>query len=133
MMATTFEVTELQNWIQQQLQRTDEFADESFKSALHMALGQVLPGIQDHYPIAAFKDWTNQLLASSDLNDKFKAGLCVTLEHILHKNNCFHGYNDNYWIQKGCREWYAAGQPDFPEKNKYCYGPTGQQYNRHYY
>jgi hypothetical protein len=82
-----------------------------------------------------FKQWVNQQLERTDnfADDKFKAGLCSAVEHVLQTANRYHGYTDNNWIRTGYQEWLAAGQPDYPDKDKYVYGPTGQQYNRHYY
>jgi hypothetical protein len=133
MMPITFEVTELVSWINKNLERTDEFANQPFKEGLRNALDQVLTYQQDNVNVDDFKEWTNQQLKSVDFNDKHKAALCITIEHILLAAHHYKGYNDNYWVQKGCREWFAAGQPEGEEKNKYMYGPTGQQYNRHYY
>lgn len=85
--------------------------------------------------VQEFKDYINKQLQRTDqfADDGFKAGLCVALEHVLHTANCYHGYTDNYWFEKGAGEWEQAGKPDFPEKDKFIYGPTGQRYNRRYY
>lgn len=87
------------------------------------------------FKVQEFKAYINDQLKRTDTyaNDNFKAGLCIALEHILKQCNCYEGYNDNYWLEKGAEEWLRAGEPDFPEKNQFIYGPTGQQYNRIYY
>jgi hypothetical protein len=87
------------------------------------------------FNIVELKDWVNQQLERTDdfADDKFKAGLCCVIEHVLTTTNRYKGYNDNYWLKSGFQEWRKAGEPGFPEKNKYCYGPSGQRYNRHYY
>jgi hypothetical protein len=88
-----------------------------------------------NFNVQQFKVWINQQLKRTDefATDKFKSGLCIALEHVLQQTGQYKGYNDNYWQEKGFREWLAAGQPDFPEKDRFIYGPTGQKFNRHYY
>lgn len=87
------------------------------------------------YKIDEFKQWVNAQLKRTDefANDIFKSALCTELEHVLKNCNSYQGYNDNYWLQQGWNEWRAAGEPDFPEKNKFIYGPSGQRFNRQYY
>jgi len=41
-------------------------------------------------------------------------------ETILTKTGTYNGFNYNYWIEKGCAEWNAAGNPD--EKDRFIYG-----------
>lgn len=87
------------------------------------------------FKVEEFKTWVNQQLKRTDdfANDEYKAGLCAALEHVLQNSNRYQGYNDNYWLQKGWQEWRNAGEPDFPLKDQFIYGPTGQRFNRHYY
>ena len=87
------------------------------------------------FNIQSFKAYVNQQLMRKDhqATDQFKEGLCVILEHVLMVANVYHGFNDNYWRAEGYDAWKAAGEPDFPEKNAFLYGPSGQRYNRHYY
>lgn len=94
-----------------------------------------MPTTKNTLKIAAIKEWINKQLERTDefADDKFKAGMCHVLEHILTKANRYHGYTDNYWIRTGYHDWLAAGEPGYPEKEAYVYGPTGQKYNRHYY
>lgn len=134
-MPIKFEVAELKNWINKQLERTDERADARFKDALCRSLDYVLENEQENYCVTDFKNWINQQLKSCDesIHDKHKEGFCITIEHVLYKTERYKGYTDNYWIKNGFREWMAAGEPDFPERYKYYYGPTAQQYNRHYF
>ena len=78
--------------------------------------------------------YANEQLARTDkwADDQFKSGICVFIEHILRNANCYAGYNDTYWMKQGCKEWIAAGEPDFPEKDKYIFGPLGK-FSRFYY
>lgn len=79
-----------------------------------------------------FKNKINELLADEKLSDQVKDGLCTSLEIALHATNNYAGFQYNYWKNKGCSEWYAAGKPEGIEKNQYIYGDQGQ-YNRFYY
>jgi hypothetical protein len=92
-------------------------------------------GTRNTINVEDFKNWINKQLERTDpyADDKFKAALCSVLEYALKMANRYKGYNDNYWLKAGFDEWRNAGEPDFPEKEKYIYGPTGQRYNRHYY
>jgi hypothetical protein len=87
------------------------------------------------FKIQEFKAWVNQQLkrTDKDADDRFKAGLCIALGHVLMRSGQYQGYNHNYWVEKGYEEWITAGQPDFPEKNPCIYGPSGQMYNRCYF
>lgn len=87
------------------------------------------------FNIQEFKEYINHQLKRTDsfANDSFKAGLCTALEHVLHNANSYKGYNQNYWIEKGCQEWQKNGEPDFPEKDTYIYGPKNEKYNRLYF
>jgi len=87
------------------------------------------------FKVDEFKSWINQQLKRTDdiATDEYKAGLCEAIEHVLQKSNRYEGYNDNYWLQKGWQEWREAGEPDFPLKDKFICGPTGQKFNRQYY
>ena len=87
------------------------------------------------FKVDEFKNYVNEQLARTDefANKEFKAGLCVALGTVLMKSNNYEGFNYNYWNEKGWKEWRNAGEPDFPEKNKYLYGEGGHEYNRHYY
>lgn len=87
------------------------------------------------FRITEFVSYVNSQLKRTNepTNDSYKEGMCDLLEHILHLNNAYNGYNHNYWLEQGFQEWITAGRPDFPEKNKFIYGPSGQEYNRKYY
>lgn len=87
------------------------------------------------FRITEFISYVNSQLKRTNepTNDSYKEGMCDLLEHILHLNNAYNGYQHNYWMQQGYQEWIAAGRPDFPEKYKFIYGPSGQQFNRYYY
>jgi len=80
-------------------------------------------------------DEANKHLARTDdgATQEFKIGVAVLLERILHNTGNYEGYNHNYWLKQGFKEWQDAGEPDFPEKNKYIYGPDGGEYDRVYY
>jgi len=86
------------------------------------------------FKIEVFKEYVNKQLERTDdfATQKFKAGLCLALEEVLFRTGNYNGYNYNYWIKKGFKEWQEAGEPGFPEKNKYLYGKGGHEYNRFY-
>lgn len=82
----------------------------------------------------------NEQLKRTDefANQKFKAGVCVMIEKVLHESRNYQGFNHIYWMEKGFIEWNDNGKPDFPEKDKYIYGEGGEEgtygnYSRHYY
>lgn len=87
------------------------------------------------FRVEVFKDWVNDQLKRTDdfATDRFKAGLCHALEYVLKQCHCYHGYMDNYWGQIGWQQWIEAGEPDFPDKEQFMYGPSGQKYARSYY
>lgn len=41
----------------------------------------------------------------------------------------YNGFRYLYWSKQGFEEWKEAGEPGFPEKNKYI----GPEYDRAYY
>lgn len=75
----------------------------------------------------------NKQLRSGEWSDEQKKMICLVLEDLLHKADVYAGFNDNYWLAIGCTEWHENGEPNFPEKEKYIYGPSNQRYNRFYY
>ena len=90
--------------------------------------------------VADLLEWGNAQLAREDefADQKFKAGVCVLLEKALHESGNYQGYNQIYWLKQGYQEWRAAGEPDFPEKEKYTFGEGGKtgtfgEYSRIYY
>ncbi len=86
--------------------------------------------------VQKLKDYANEQLARTDefADTKFKAGICVMIEHFLIHTGNYHGYNDQYWLKQGYKEWEEAGKPEtWPEKDKYIYGPSGCKYSRIYY
>lgn len=48
-------------------------------------------------------------------------------EKLLMSTNSYRGFNYLYWSAQGFNEWMEAGEPDFPEKDKYIYGPSGDR------
>lgn len=79
--------------------------------------------------VSELKDKVNAMLARDSLNQKAKSALCTLIEDVLMETDNYRGFNDIYWMDKGFDEWKAAGEPDFPEKQKFL----GLEYNRHYY
>jgi hypothetical protein len=134
-MQIKFEIAELEHWINQQLERTDECANERFKDALRRSLAYVCDSRKEKHSVSDFKNWINTHLESADesLHDQHKEGFSMALEHVLFKTGRYKGYSDNYWIKTGFAKWMADGRPDVADISLYTYGPTGQQYNRHYY
>jgi len=75
----------------------------------------------------------NKQLTRDDLSKSEKRAICEILETILFKTENYSGFNYNYWLSVGCNQWRDAGEPSFPEKEKYILGPSGDEWNRHYY
>jgi len=80
----------------------------------------------------------NRLLKLDDptMTTDEKRGVACLLEHVLHSTDNYKGFNWNYWLAIGFQEWQDAGEPNFPEKDKYIYGPIGKElgeYDRTYY
>ena len=73
------------------------------------------------------KKWANKQLdfATQD----FKAGVCLSIETVLHSTGNYNGFNYNYWTETGFELWQKAGKPETAEKDQYI----GPKYNRHYY
>src|SRR5688572_12893022 len=68
----------------------------------------------------------NELLASP-IPQSAKRDICTMVESLLMGSDTYQGFDNIYWSRQGCNEWYEAGQPDFPEKNKYIIGPEGDK------
>lgn len=81
------------------------------------------------FRVSELKDKVNGMLAKDTLDQKAKASLCSLIEDVLMETDNYRGFNDIYWMDKGFDEWKAAGEPDFPEKQKFM----GLEYNRHYF
>ncbi len=77
----------------------------------------------------------NKQLARKDAEatEEFKKGVCVMIERILINTKNYNGYNYNLWSNGGFDAWQKAGEPDFPEKEKYMYSDHGGCYDRYYY
>ncbi len=72
--------------------------------------------------------YANKLLKNSKLSQEFKNGVCTMIEHVLHDTGNYAGFSYTYWNEVGYKLWIAAGQPGFPEKQKYI----GNEYDRYY-
>ena len=88
--------------------------------------------------VEKIKVYANSMLARTDkfATVEFKAGIAIMIELILMSTNNYRGFQYNYWNDKGYKEWHDAGEPNFPEKDKYIYGPKGKdnaEYDRTYY
>jgi rhodanese-related sulfurtransferase len=78
-------------------------------------------------------DWANDMLANENLSSDEHSGVCHFIENVLHESGNYAGFNHVYWMNGGFKAWEAAGEPGFPEKNKYIVGPSGDEYARFYY
>lgn len=74
-------------------------------------------------------EYANKLLNNPKLSQEFKHGVCTMIEHTLHDTDNYGGFQYTYWAKQGYKEWKEAGEPGFPEKQKYL----GLEYDRHYY
>lgn len=91
------------------------------------------------FSVDKFRKFVNDQLAKPErhsditgatyLTQDEKRGLCSALEHVLHKTGNYAGFNYVYWLEHGFHEWEAAGEPGFPEKQKFL----GPEYDRYYY
>jgi rhodanese-related sulfurtransferase len=79
-----------------------------------------------------FKAEVNRILnvpENQTVTQEFKAGICSTFEHFAMATKNYNGFGHTYWMEKGYKEWHDAGEPEFPEKQKYF----GLEYTRTYY
>lgn len=83
--------------------------------------------------ISKLKDWTNVQLSRTDdyATQEFKAGIFTAVSNTLHATGQYNGFQHLYWMNGGCEEWYKAGEPDFPEKNRFIYGEGGKEQNEY--
>jgi hypothetical protein len=59
--------------------------------------------------------------------------LASVTESMLMAHGCYRGFNYIYWLDGGFREWELSGRPDFPEKDYFIYGPSGDATRIQYY
>jgi hypothetical protein len=93
------------------------------------------------FDVMAFKEYVNNQLSRTDdyATESFKSGLCVGLEHVLHKSNNYKGYQDLYWEEIGWKEWYEGNRTEvWEEKKLFIYGTPdskyrGSKFSRRYY
>lgn len=73
-------------------------------------------------------DQANQYLRESP-DDRKAERLAIHnfVAHLLMEARSYRGFQYLYWADKGYNAWKLAGEPDFPEKDRYIYGPTGDQ------
>ncbi len=90
-------------------------------------------------PVLLFLEMMNEQIADKMFTSEERRILCGCLENILSKSGNYAGFNYNYWLGKdandensGVNQWRKAGEPDFPEKEKFILGPTGDEWNRCY-
>lgn len=73
-------------------------------------------------------EWANKFFAESpDSLAEQRKGVQSFLSACLMESNSYRGFNYLYWLAQGCDEWIDAGRPEFPEKERYIYGPSGDQ------
>lgn len=92
-------------------------------------------GSRKTFDVKGFLDYANKQLARRDehATREFKMGVCALLEHVLMGTDNYRGYNYNLWVNGGCDEWVRAGEPDFPEKERFMYSEHGGEFDRVYY
>jgi hypothetical protein len=76
--------------------------------------------------------WANNQLARTDefMTSDIRCGICSSLEQVLFLTGTYAGFNYLYWLERGIKEWEAAGTPEkHPEKNRYIYGEVGSKYD----
>ncbi len=68
----------------------------------------------------------NEFMATSpDSMKDARNRLASLTKSALFASKKYKGFNFNYWLKQGCDEWRAAGEPGFPEKDRFIYGPSG--------
>lgn len=82
--------------------------------------------------VKKLRDMANGMLAS-EISQPEKRSICSLIENVLMDTGNYKGYNHNYWMEKGYRQWVDDGKPDFPEKEFYIYGPNKDEYGRTYF
>lgn len=71
-------------------------------------------------------EYINRRLKSA-IPQSEKVTLCVVLEQLLMTANMYAGFNNNYWLEQGYKEWREAGQPEGPDKKKFIVGPCATE------
>lgn len=80
--------------------------------------------------VQALVDKVNAFMKNSDDSQTGeRLALHSFLSDILMKTGNYHGYNYLHWLDKGCDDWRAAGEPGFPEKDKFL----GDQTRTYFY
>ena len=70
-------------------------------------------------------DKANAYIRDSPDSDKASRKMLQTfVKSLLFDAQCYRGYNYLYWESIGYKEWCDAGQPDYPQKYRYIYGPS---------
>ncbi len=72
------------------------------------------------------KEYINKRLKSA-IPQAEKITLCVVLEQLLMAANMYAGFNNNYWLDQGYKEWCENGKPEGPEKMKFIIGPSATE------
>jgi hypothetical protein len=75
--------------------------------------------------MGALKEVVNQFMKDSPADAKPMRQLLASItEKALMAANEYRGFNYQYWLAQGCQEWRNCGEPDFPEKYFFIYGPS---------
>ena len=61
----------------------------------------------------------NRILENDSHTPEYRKGVADLTGNILQDLNCYAGFNYLDWMNGGFQAWQEAGEPDFPEKNKY--------------
>jgi hypothetical protein len=76
----------------------------------------------------------NSFLRNSDAEKRDERKLAASLtERVLMAADSYRGFNYIYWLDTGFEEWKRCGKPDFPEKNYFIYGPSGDDTRIQFY
>ena len=87
-------------------------------------------------PVQEIIEEANRLLALQDnktVNADFRRGVAALTEQILFASKNYAGFNYVAWTDEGGHEaWKAAGEPGFPEKERFLGDPTRRFYYPHH-
>lgn len=83
-------------------------------------------GMKRTKQLQSIVDRANGVLRNS--NDGLRAerqAIHHFVSEVLLTAKCYRGFNHQYWNDQGYQEWLNAGKPDFPAKDRFIYGPSG--------
>ena len=87
--------------------------------------------------VVDLKNQINKMLAQKTVSNQEKKQLCILLEGVLLETDNYKGFNNNFWLEKGCELWNSPNRATCANKIEYINGfdeKDGKgEYNRHYY